>query len=145
MSEATPNLKLQRPPLQIELTLNDGTTKEIKMTYGLFNDLQRTISDPQVIVETVMSDPWTRDYIFRRCLTDSKKAIKDPETDLIPIEEMPIDDPEELDKLMQWVAGHMLYFFATSAGGMKRLAEVFKVTRKADAAPPVPSTTGSES
>lgn len=137
---------IERPPLTIELELDDGGTREIKMVYGLFNDLQRAIQDPSVIIETVMSDPYTRDYVFRRCLTDTKKAIKD-ESELIAEEDMPIGDPEQLDKLLQWVAGHLLYFFATSAGGLKRLAEVFKAAAKPDdeTALPGPLTTGSES
>lgn len=137
--------ELKRPPLKIELELDEGGTREIKMTYGLFNDLQRAIQNPEDVIQTVISDPFTRDYLFRRCLTDTKKAIKD-ENDLIAEEDMPIGNPDELDKLLQWVAGHMLYFFATSAGGLKQLGEAFKAMLPSESeAQPAPSTTGSES
>lgn len=136
---------IERPPLKIEITLDNGETQEIKMSYGLFNDLQRAIQEPTQIIETVMADPYTRDYIFRRCFTDTKRHIKD-ESELIPEEDMPVGDPEQLDKLLQWVSRHMLYFFATSAGGLKQLAAAFKAAMpSASEAQPDPSTSGSES
>lgn len=135
---------IKRPPLTIEIQTDDGEPREIKMTYGLFNDLQRAIPEPSNVIETVMSDPFTRDYLYRRCFTETKKAVKD-ESELISEEDMPVGDPEQLDKLLQWVAGHMLYFFATSAGGLKQLAAAFKALAPADEDQLSPSTTGSES
>lgn len=140
---------LTRPPLTLRVQCEDGSEKTIKLTYGMHQDLQRLVGDPTSLIETVTSDPYTRDYVVRRCLTPSKKIITKPEEELIPADEVPIDDPDEIDKIVQWVAGHMLYFFATSAGGLKQLGAAFKAaigvlpeTETTDQ--PAPSTTGSE-
>jgi hypothetical protein len=117
--------ELKRPDLKIALVGEDGETVEVKMTYGLFNDLQRTVPDAGNIVSIISSDPFTRDYLLRRCLTPVRKIITD-DSELIPAEDVTIDNPDEIDKLMQWVAGHLLYFFATSAGGLRQLGEAFK-------------------
>lgn len=137
--------ELKRPPLTIEVTIDDGTTKEIKLSYGLFNDLQRTLPDPGAVLDTMIADPYTRDYIIRRCMTPTKKIVKDPETELVAAEDTGLDDPDEIDKLLQWVTEHMLYFFAISAGGMKRLSEAFKVKLGPLPDQPAPSTSGSPS
>jgi hypothetical protein len=137
---------LQRPPLTVTVKKEDGEDLTIKLTYGLHQDLQRLVPDPAALIETITSDPYTRDYVVRRVLTPSKKIITKPEEELIPADEVPIDDPDEIDKILQWVAGHMLYFFATSAGGLKQLGEIFKntlgLTQQTDQ--PAPSTSGSE-
>lgn len=136
---------IKRPDLTITLKLEDDKEETIKLTYGLFQDLQRAVADPAILIEVITSDPFTRDYIIRRCLTPTKKLIKDPDTELIQAEDVTLVDLDEIDRLLQWVAGHMLYFFATSAGGLKRLGEVFKNNLMDDAqVPPVPSTTGSQ-
>lgn len=136
-------MSLERPPLTLTVKLEESEAS-IKMSYGLFNDLQRMISDPAALVETIMGDPYVRDYAVRRCLTPTKKMVTNPDEELVPVEKIGLDDPAEIDKLLQWVAGHMLYFFATSAGGLKRLGEAFKGTLNPDAeALPAPSTIGS--
>lgn len=129
-----------RPPLTLTVTLEDETEYTIKMSYGLFNDLQRTIPDAAAVVDTMLADPYTRDYIIRRCMSPVKKMVKDPEKELLPVEEIGLDDPDQIDKLLQWVTGHLLYFFATSAGGLKLLSEQFKQQVQ-----PAPSTSGSQS
>jgi len=136
---------IQRPPLTVTVKQEDGTEKTIKLTYGLHQDLQRLVPDPASLIETITSDPYTRDYVIRRCLTDSKKIITKPDEELIPAENVQIDDPDEIDKILQWVAGHMLYFFATSAGGLKQLGEIFRAQFAPSTDQPDPSTTGSES
>lgn len=115
---------MERPDLRFTVKLEDGGEKEIKMTYGLFNDLQRVTPQPEHIVTTVLEDPWVRDYLIRRVLTDSKKMIDD-ETKLIKVEDTGIEDPAELARLLEWVTGHLLYFFATSAGNISRLGKEF--------------------
>jgi hypothetical protein len=129
-----------RPPLTCTVKLEDGEDYTVKLSYGLFNDLQRTVPDPAAVIDTVLSDPYTRDYIVRRCMTPIKKMVKDIETELKPVDEIGLDDPDQVDKLLQWVTGHLLYFFATSAGGLKQLSEQFKA-----AAPSAPSNNGSQS
>jgi hypothetical protein len=120
--------------------LEDGSEHTIKMSYGLFNDLQRTIPDAAAVVDTMLADPYTRDYVVRRCMSPLKKMIKDVE-ELPAIEDVGLDDPDQVDKILQWVTGHMLYFFATSAGGLKQLSDQFKV--KMEQVLPAPSIAGS--
>lgn len=137
--------ELERPPLKIEVIQADGEKLEIKLTYGLFQDMQRYVPDPGALADTIVSNPFTRDFIIRRCLTPLKGFVKDPETDLIDPEAMTVEDPDELDKILQWATGHLLYFFAISAGGLKQLSEVFS-QRLAQPVEdqPAPSTTGSK-
>jgi hypothetical protein len=135
---------IERPALKVSVKLEDDTEYEIKMTYGLFNDLQRATPDPMTVLDTVTADPYTRDYIIRRCMTPTKKMVTEPDKELKPVDEIGLDDPDEIDKLLQWVVGHMLYFFATSAGGLKRLGEAFKGTLTEASDQPAPSTSGSE-
>lgn len=133
---------IQRPPLSETVKLEDGSEKTIKLSYGLFQDLQRTIPEPSVLIDVITADPFTRDYILRRCLTDTKKLITNPDEELISAEDCGLDDPDEMDKLLKWVAGHMLYFFATSAGGLKQLGELFKEMNAVT--PSAPSMSGSQ-
>jgi hypothetical protein len=130
---------LTRPPLSCTVKLEEGAEYTVKLSYGLFNDLQRTVPDAAAVVDTMLSDPYTRDYIVRRCMTPIKKMVKDIETELLPVDEIGVDDPDEIDKLLQWVTGHLLYFFAISAGGLKQLSEQFKA-----AVPSAPSSSGSQ-
>lgn len=132
--------KLERPPLKINLKLSEGE-QAVHMSYGLFSDLQRMCPDAGQLLEAGLSDAWARDYIMRRCLTDSKKMITD-EKDLIAPEDMKLDDPIEMEKLLNWVAGHLLYFFITSAEGLKKMGEQFK--SQIQVTPATPSENGSE-
>jgi hypothetical protein len=138
---------IARPPLSVTVQLDDGQEKTIKLTYGMHQDLQRLVPDPASLLETIMSDPYTRDYVIRRCLTPLKKIVTKPEEELVPAEEIEISDPDQIDKILQWAAGHLLYFFATSAGGLKQLGEAFKAAfgNIPTEDQPAPSTTGSES
>lgn len=135
----------ERPPLKHTVKLDGGGELEIKMSYGLFNDLQRTTPDPAAVLDTMLADPYTRDYVIRRCLTQSNKMITDPDKDLIPPEEVDLADPDEIEKLLSWVSGHLLYFFAISAGGLRRLGEAFKANLNPEQDQSAPSTSGSPS
>lgn len=115
---------MDRPPLKYTIKLADDKELEVKMSYGLFNDLQRVTPQPQHIVSTVLEDPWVRDYLVRRVMTNTNTMIDD-EAKLIPIEETGIEDPAEVAALLEWVTGHLLYFFATSAGNISRLGQEF--------------------
>lgn len=131
---------VSRPPLTCTVKLEDGAEHTVKMSYGLHQDLQRLIPDPLAIAQILTADPVTRDYLIRRCMTETKKIITNFD-ELKPAEDIGLDDPDEVDKLLQWVVGHILYFFATSAGGITRLAEHFKAALKPDQL--APSTDGS--
>jgi hypothetical protein len=141
MTAATTN-GLERPPLTCTVKLEDESEYTIKMSYGLHQDLQRMVPDPGAIVDTIAADPYARDYILRRCMTPEKKLIKD-ESELKAAEDLGLDDPDEMNKLLQWATGHLLYFFGISAGGLKQLAEL--LASKLDQAQPAPSTSGSQS
>lgn len=101
MSEET----LVAPPL----TITVGGT-EIKMTYGLEMDIRRMLPDPATALDLAMSDPFTQDYILRRCLTPKKSMITNVE-DLIPEDDVDITS-EEMEQLLNWALEHSLYFFA---------------------------------
>lgn len=129
----------ERPPLKHTVRWTDGD-KTIHLSYGLWNDLQRVCPEPSVVVEGGLTDPYLRDYLIRRCFTDTKKSVID-EKDLLPEDEMPVGDPEELEKLLAWIEGHLLYFFGASSTSLKRLGETFKKTLT-DQAPVDPSKSG---
>lgn len=134
---------LKRPPLNHTVKLEDGKKLDIKLSYGLFNDLQRVCPDPAVMMEAGLGDPFARDYIVRRCFTDTKKTITD-EADLVSQEDIPVENPEEVEKLISWVAGHLLYFFARSAESLMKLGEEFKVAVQKPLPQPDPSNDGSK-
>lgn len=131
---------LQRPSLTYTVKLEEGAEKTIKLSYGLFQDLQRLVPDAALLVDTIAADPNTRDYLIRRCLTDTKKFVKDWD-ELADAETLGLDDPDEINGLLQWVTGHLLYFFGISAGGLKQLSE--RLAQKLSDQP-APSTLGSE-
>lgn len=133
--------KLERPPLKITIKLSEGE-HVVHMTYGLFSDLQRMCPDAGQLLEAGLSDAWARDYIVRRCMTDSKKMLT-KEEDLIQPEDMKLDDPCEVEKLLSWVTGHLLYFFVTSAEGLKKMGAKFQA--QIGITPATPSKSGSES
>lgn len=130
-----------RPALQHKIQLDNGDTKTIHMTYGLWNDFQRVMPDATVVVEGGLADPFLRDYLIRRCFTDAKKFIE-KEDDLIPVGEMPVSDPDEIEKLLSWITAHLLYFFAASASRLKDLGQQFQKTIQQT--PAAPSSDGSE-
>lgn len=132
----------KRPPLKITLKTEEGE-ETIHMSYGLWSDLQRVCPDAGTALESGFSDPWARDYIIRRCFTPSKKIITD-EAELTPAEKIEVADPDEIEKLLNWVMGHLLHFFASSAAGLKVLGEKFKNQSGMTETPAAPSSDGSE-
>lgn len=139
---------MERPTLIYKLQLNDGSVREIKWTYGLQLDCQRILPDPSAAMNNILADPETRDYLIRRVLTDNKKSI-DKFEELVKIEDVPVDDPDMLADLLDWVAGHILYFFGRTASSLARHAAETKETLRpfspslagsADSASSTPST-----
>lgn len=94
------------------LTHKAGET-EIRWTYGLQLDLQRLIPDSENTIVSILSDPFVRDYLVRRALTPLKKSITD-EKELISVEDIELD-PDQVLALLNWLSGHLMYFFTTSA------------------------------
>lgn len=105
---------MNRPPLTFEI--NDI---KIKMTYGLQMDLQRLVPDATQAVDLIMEDPYLRDFVLRRALTNSPKSIKE-EDNLIKPEELEELDPDHLIDLLDWITGHLMYFFVKSASNLAR-------------------------
>jgi hypothetical protein len=116
-----PNLEdIAKPPLTIDLP---SVEKTVKMVYGLEMDIRRLLPDPQSAMQLIMNDPYTQDYIIRRCLTDSKKMVLQQD-ELISFDDVNIDS-EDAEKLLAWVTEHTLYFFVKRATGMANLAAKF--------------------
>lgn len=105
---------MDRPALK--KTIGD---QEIRWTYGLQQDLQRVLPDPASAVSLIMGDPMAQDFFIRRALTDKRGFIKD-ESELISAEQVELD-PDQIADLLDWLTGHLLYFFASTAGKMSRL------------------------
>ena len=111
---------MERPPIELEVF-----GKKIKWTYGLSNDIQRLVPDPGAAMNSMLQEPYTRDYIIRRVLTEKKGVIKD-EAELIGYEEIDELESDDIVKLLDWVTGHLLYFFVSSAESIRRQGEAFK-------------------
>jgi hypothetical protein len=123
---------LVAPPLTLVL----GDDVVIKMTYGLEMDLRRLLPDPNSAMQLIMSDPGTQDYVVRRCLTDKREIITDPDK-LIQAEDVTINS-EQVEQLLMWVLGHILYFFVRRTSKLQPLGVRFKL------ALPTLTTNGSE-
>lgn len=128
-----------RPPLKLTLSTN----KTIKMTYGLEMDLRRLLPEPATAMNLVLTDPFTQDYVIRRCLADVKKMVED-------LKELPeVEDelePDDTDKILMWAVGHVLYFFMKRALRMRDLSAQYPTTLLApstNGSPNLPSTTSS--
>jgi hypothetical protein len=111
---------MERPNSTI--TIGD---REIKMSYGLFNDLQRMVPDVENAITTVLTDPYARDYLVRRALTPVKKSVEKIE-DLIDFDELDDIGPNEVSDLLKWITEHLLYFFQQQASELARLGNQFK-------------------
>lgn len=109
----------ERPPLTI--TLGEKT---YKMTYGLQMDIHRLVPDPTQVISLMTTDPYLRDYIIRRVLTDSPKMIQDDD-DLIPAEEVDLSS-DEIVEILDWVGGHVLSFFLQSAQAAANLGRKYQ-------------------
>lgn len=118
-----------------ELTFKAGEI-EVRWTYGLQLDLQRLVPDAESMIESIMTDTYTKDYIIRRALTPLKRSITEA-ADLVLVEDVDLD-PDQLLSLIDWVSAHMLYFFVTSATNLAAKGAEFKASL-----PSLPSTAGS--
>ena len=100
--------------------------KEIRWTYGLQQDLTRMVPQVDSLMDAVMDNAYARDYLIRRVLTDHKGFVTDPDTQLILPDDVMLSPDEEID-LLEWIAGHLLYFFVTSPLRVKALAEKYEL------------------
>ncbi len=116
--------ELTRPPLTITLKGEDEDV-EVKMTYGLFNEIMAVVPSPDDIGALLVSDNGLRDYVIRRMLTGNKKVTE--ESDLIDLFDVSLDITQ-LDELVSWVGDHILYFFTNSALKTQKLGEKYQET-----------------
>ncbi len=105
---------MKRPPLSLEI--GEYT---IKMTYGLQMDLQKLLPDPEQVISLLTADAYLRDIVVRRALTPAEKPVKDDE-DLISANEIDLD-PDQIVEVLDFVAGHLVYFFGNTASSAARL------------------------
>jgi hypothetical protein len=106
----------------------------LKMTYGLEMDIRRMLPDPQTAMALLMNDPFTQDYVIRRCLTDKNQIITDPEADLIKPDQVDLDG-EVIERMLMWAAEHALYFFAKRTTGLANLSVQFQAMMPAPSVP----------
>ena len=115
---------MERPNLEFPLQVN-GQAVQIKMTYGLFQEIMQVVPNPENIGDLLITDAGLRDYIIRRMLTGNKRVVKDE--DLVDPFEMDVDI-DEISDLVMWVGDHILYFFMNSAAKTAKLATKYEET-----------------
>ena len=118
------------------ITVN-GDEHEIKMTFGLLNNLCRKVGDIEAAV-VIALDTNLRDAILIELLSkrDSKGKILEP-IDLDTLEA----DPDSIIDLIDWAGTHVLDFFLKGLERTKKLQEANTGRIKAL----IPSSTGSAS
>lgn len=107
------------------MSIGEDQEQEIKMTYGMFNELMQVIPDPQNIAELLITDQGLRDYVLRRLLTGNKKISK--EEDLVDPFELDLK-LDQVDDLIMWAGDHILYFFTTSMTKVLGLGSKYEPT-----------------
>lgn len=115
---------MNRPDLKIAVMVGE-TSREVKWTYGLSTDIQRLVPTVDAALSHLQFRPEIRDYVLRRCLTDRKGFVMD-ESALTGAEEIDQIEPEAVLKVLDWVQGHLLYFFGTSAESTHTRATALK-------------------
>lgn len=142
--KAVPLTKTETPPAPpsrlFEIKVN-GETRELKMSFALFQELMRVIPDPENIAGIVLQDFDLREYLVRRVLTGNKRVRED--ADLFDLFENEVDD-DDLDDLVLWVVDHILHFFTTTAEKSKNIGLKYESRMKA-LTQSAPSQTGSPS
>ena len=101
-----------------------STGKELKMSYGMYNDIMRLIGNPQDATQLLIMDATTRDLVLRRLFTDNNKSIQQTE-ELIDSFEIDIL-PSELDGIVAWVADHASYFLLSTGRAMNTVIEKYR-------------------
>lgn len=104
---------MQRPDLKIDFKIGDDE-KSIKWSYGLATDIQRLVPSIDDAISHFQFRPEIRDYVLRRCLTAKRGFVKE-ESDLIGAEVIDDIDPDTVLAILDFVQGHLLYFFGSSA------------------------------
>jgi hypothetical protein len=97
---------------------------ELRMSYGMFNDIMRLVGNPQDAMQLLITDSVTRDLVIRRLFTDNKKSIDKVEelTDSFEIEVL----PSEIDGIVGWVADHCAHFLLSTGRAMMNVETKYK-------------------
>jgi len=93
-----------------------STSKELRMSYGMFSDIMRLVGNAQDVTMSLINDSISRDLVLRRLFTDTKKALTSTD-DLIDSFEIEIL-PTEIDGIIAWVADHASYFMLSTGNAM---------------------------
>lgn len=98
----------------------NGEPKEVKMSFGLLNELSQKLGDIDAIPEMAVN-PELREALVLACVVDRdpRGKFKDPEATLYQYD-MSMDDTL---KLLDWVGEHVADFFLKSMGSAKKMIE----------------------
>lgn len=101
-----------------------SNNKELRMSYGMYNDIMRLVGDPQSATQLLITDATTRDLVVRRLFTENNKSVT--QTDEL-IDSFEIDIlPSELDGIVAWVADHVAYFLLSTGTKMNEVVEKYR-------------------
>lgn len=97
---------------------------ELKMSYGMFSDINRIVGDIENSSALLMSDAMTRDLVIRRLFTNNNKAVTEFD-ELTGSFDIDIS-PAEIDGILGWVVDHLAYFLVSTGRAMTSLMEKYK-------------------
>lgn len=110
------------PSSKFRMKVN-GEQQDIKMSYGLFQELLKIIPSVENLDNLMVNDPYLRDYVIRRVLTGNKHVSED--SDLVDPFELDVD-LADIDDLAAWVMEHILHFFLKTATKTASVAEKYR-------------------
>jgi hypothetical protein len=102
----------------------ESTGTELRMSYGMFNDIMRLIGNVQDVSGLLITDAMTRDLVIRRLFTDNKKSVESTD-ELISAYEIEIS-PSELDGILGWVADHSAHFLLSTGRSLTKVMEKYQ-------------------
>jgi hypothetical protein len=119
MADKKPDMLLPSPTFEVK-----SSGKELKMSYGMYNDIMRLIGNPEDATQLLVRDAMTRDLVIRRLFTDNNKSVEKTE-ELIDSYEIDIQ-PSELDGVVAWVADHVAYFLFSTGRMMEPVIQKYQ-------------------
>lgn len=112
-------MSLPSPTYKIE-----SSDRELRMSYGMFNDIMRIIGHSEDLSIVLITDPMVRDLVIRRLFTDTKQSVN-KEEDLINAFDIEVL-PSELDGVLSWVADHASHFMLSTGRAMRGILEKYQ-------------------
>lgn len=116
--------KASPPSLPKGSHIIESNGKELRMSYGMFNDIMRIVGNTPDASTIMITDPMARDLVIRRLFTDNNKTI-DKTEDLIDPFDIEVL-PSELDGILAWVADHVSHFFVSTGRTMQGVLEKYQ-------------------